>query len=304
MKVIHKRKPMTLAELEAKFPTEDACKSYLQAARWPQGVICPRCGNKEVQEHGTKPYHWQCYKCAEETSYRFSVLVGTIFENTNVDLIVWFKVIYLMLTSKKGISALQVQRMMGFGSYHTAHKMCHKVRVAMGDKDFHKLVGFVEVDETFVGGKAKNKHGGNRPGGLGGGRGMKGKAVVAGAVQRKGNVIARVIENTSTEVLDRFVRETVSHKVSLLSTDEASGYRRLTKDGWPHRFVKHGRGEYVNGAVHTNTIEGFWSIVKRGIVGTFHKVSKKYLQLYVNEFQFRYNNRDNADIFGAAIKGC
>lgn len=302
MKVIRKYKPMTLAELESKFPTEDACRSYLCARRWPQGVRCPRCDHDKVYELDSRPHHWQCHNCADQ-GYRFSVLVGTIFENTNVPLIQWFKVIYLMLTSKKGISALQVQRMMGFGSYHTAHKMCHKVRVAMGNTEFHKLVGFVEVDETYVGGKAKNKHGGNGRGGSGGGRGIRGKSVVIGAVQRKGNVIARVIDKANIETVTNFLRETVSHKVSLLSTDEHGSYHYLGRE-FPHKSVSHKDGQYVVGAVHTNTIEGFWSMVKRGIVGTFHKVSSKYLPLYVNEFQFRYNNRNNADIFGAAIKAC
>jgi hypothetical protein len=126
---------------------------------------------------------------------------------------------------------------------------------------------------------------------------------VVGAVQRKGNVIARVIENTSMDTLDSFVRETVSNKVSLISTDEHRSYGQLWKQ-YPHGVVHHTLNQYVAGAVHTNTIEGFWSMVKRGIVGTFHKVSKKYLPLYVNEFEFRYNNRENADIFGAAIRAC
>lgn len=307
MKVVRKNKPMTLAEFEAKFPTEDACKSYLQARRWPQGVTCPRCGNDQVQEHGTKAYHWQCYVCSPETSYRFSVLVGTIFENTNVKLPIWFKVIYLMLSSKKGMSSLQIMRMMGFGSYHTALKMTHKIRVALGNQDFRKLVGFVEVDETFVGGKAKNRHKSKRggPGGTGsaGGTGGHGKEIVIGAVQRKGNVIARVINGLDGTTLRNFVREAVSHKVSLVSTDERRGYNSIDGE-YPRESVDHWNGEYVHGNVHTNTIEGFWSIVKRGIIGTFHKVSAKYLPLYVNEFQFRYNNRANANIFGAAIKGC
>jgi len=300
MRTIRKYKPMTLAELERKFPTEGACKSYLQARRWPQGVSCPRCKNEKVYEL-EREFHWQCENCAPD-GYRFSVLVGTIFENTNVKLPVWFKVIYLMLTSKKGIAALQVMRMMGFGSYHTAHKMCHKVRVAMGNQEFRQLVGFVEVDETFVGGKAKNKHWDKRGGGGTGGIGS-GKSVVAGAVSRKGNVVARVIENIETSTIEKFVRETVSHKVSLLCTDEYTAYRRLGFE-YPVGMVRHGAGEYVHGAIHTNTIEGFWSLIKRGIVGTFHKVSAKYLPLYVKEFEFRYNNRQNPDIFGAVIKAC
>jgi transposase-like protein len=301
MKKITKQKQMTLAELDAKFPTESHCKAYLQARRWPTAVSCPRCANEKVYEL-TREYHWQCENC-QKNGYRFSVLVGTIFENSNVDLKVWFKVIYLMLVSKKGISALQVQRMMGLGSYRTAWSMCHRIRVAMGNTEFLKLVGFVEVDETFVGGKARNKHKG--PGGRGGmgGRGTMGKAIVAGALSRKGNIIARVVANTSAAVLDAFVRETVSTKVSLISTDEAAAYRDLGKT-FPHGIVRHTRDEYVVGAVHTNSIEGFWSMVKRGIVGTFHKVTPKYLPLYVNEFQFRHNNRGNIDIFGSAIRAC
>jgi hypothetical protein len=264
-------------------------------------VTCPRFDNDKVWELG-KAWHWQCKNCAPE-GYRFSVLVGTIFENTNKDLREWFRVIHLMLTSKKGISALQVMRYMGFGSYKTAWLMCHKVRTALRDKQFHQLMGIVEVDETFVGGKAKNKHKG--PGGRGdfGGTGGHGKAAVIGAVKRKGNVVARVIDRTDAITLGAFVREMVSHKVSLLCVDEQKGYRSLRGE-YPMSVIHHSRDEYVTGAVHTNTIEGFWSIIKRGVMGTFHKVSKKYLPLYVAEFQFRYNNRKNADIFGTAIKAC
>src|SRR6185312_3304362 len=232
-----KTRPMTLAEFDAKFPDEDACKTYLAAIRWPEGPRCPRCFNFEVYELNTRPYHWQCHKC-QENGYRFSVLVGTIFENTNYDLKSWFKVIYFMLSSKKGMSALQIQRMMGMGSYRTAWSMCHKVRSAMGHEDFRKLTGFVEVDETFVGGKAKNKHRG--PGGRGdmGGTGYKGKSIVAGAVQRKGNVIARVIDRVDGATLSHFVDATVSTSVSLLSTDEWRGYRSACR-GFPHGVVNH-----------------------------------------------------------------
>ncbi len=293
---------MTIAQFEKQFPDETACRLYLQANRWPEGVTCPRCGNDHVYKLETREHHWQCAKCGD-TGYRFSVLVGTIFENTNKPLRDWFRVMHMMLTSKKGISAMQIFRVMGFGSYNTAHLMCTKIRVALGNAEFKQLVGYVEVDETFVGGKAKNKHKG--PGGRGdmGGRGGTGKAIIVGAVKRKGNVIARVIENTSRETLDAFVRFAVSEKVSLISTDEWKGYNGLKRD-FPHGFVRHSRDEYVAGAIHTNTIEGFWSIVKGGIVGTLHKVSRKYLPLYVNEFEFRYNNRMNPDIFGAAIGAC
>src|SRR5450759_3225115 len=295
---------MSISQFEKQFPHEDACKEYLAANRWPDGVVrCPRCG-AEAHVNGTKPFHWNCYKCSpDNVGYRFSVLVGTIFENTNKPLRDWFRVMHLMLTSKKGISSLQVMRYMGFGSYNTALLMCNKIRAALGNVEFKKLIGYVEVDETFVGGKAKNKHKGKGGRGDFGGTGGTGKAIIVGAVRRKGNVIARVIDNTSAETLDAFVRETVSTKVSLISTDEWKAYRKLGLD-FPHGVVCHSKDEYVNGAIHTNTIEGFWSIVKRGIVGTFHKVSRKYLPLYVNEFEFRYNNRMNPDIFGAAIRAC
>lgn len=294
---------MTVAELEARFSDDDACKAYLAECRWPNGVTCPRCGSVRVGGLSTRAFHWQCYECSAPTSYRFSVLVGTIFENTKYPLKTWFKVVHWMLVSKKGISALQVHRMIGTGSYQTAWYMCHRIRAAMQDREFHKLMGIVEVDETFVGGKAKNRHKDKRGKGDGTGGPGSGKAIVAGAVRRKGNVVARVIENVQAATLTEFVRESVSHKVSLLVTDQWVGYKHLNRE-FPHATIDHARGEYVVGAVHTNTIEGFWSIFKRGVVGTYHKVSKKYLPLYVAEFQFRYNNRENPDIFGEAIRGC
>lgn len=284
---------LTIPRFEAQFPDDDACKAYLVARRWPMGVHCPRCGNAEVYALKTRPFHWQCQACAE-SGYRFSVLVGTIFENTNYPLRTWFRVIHMMLTSKKGISALQVHRTIGTGSYRTAWYMCHRIRAGLQDENFRKLLGVVEIDETYIGGKDGNRHGKDRKG-----REDK-KAIVAGAVKRGGKVIARVIENTTARTLGQFINNTVHDRVSLLASDDNAAYRYLRKK-YPHKAVRHSRGEYVVGAVHTNTIEGFWSILKRGVVGTYHKVSKKYLPLYVAEFSFRYNNRKNADIFGAAI---
>jgi hypothetical protein len=294
---------LTVPQFEAMFPDEDACCAYLVRNRWPEGVRCPRCGNESVYELQTMKWKWECSACREGGAYRFSHLVGTVFENTNKPLGDWFRVIHFMLTSKKGVSALQVYRVMGFGSYKTAWYMCHRIRAGLRDREFHKLMGIVEADETFIGGKAKNRHKDKRGKGDGTGGMGSGKTPIAGAVSRKGNVVARVIENVRASTLTGFVRESVSHKVSLLVTDQWVGYKDLATE-FPHEIINHAAGQYVVGAVHTNTIEGFWSIFKRGVVGTFYKVSRKYMPLYVAEFQFRYNHREDAGIFGSAIRGC
>jgi transposase-like protein len=147
---------LTAAQFERMFPDEEACKAYLKARRWPERVRCPRCGNPAVYDLATRKWHWQCHHCAPD-GYRFSLLVGTIFENTNKPLQDWFRVVHLMLTSKKEMSALQIFRFMGFGSYKTAWGMCHKVRVALM-QDIDRLGSIVDLDETIVGGPAKNKH--------------------------------------------------------------------------------------------------------------------------------------------------
>jgi len=296
-KAIHQ---MTIRQWEAAFPTDDHCKTYLAKNRWPNGVVCPRCGTPEASEHGTRDFNWVCYACATDgQNYRFSVLVGTIFENTKYPMREWFRVIHLMLTSKKGISALQIHRIIGTGSYRTAWSMCHRIRTALVDKDFRKLIGVVEVDETWIGGDDRNRHDKDKKSG----KWRDAKTPVIGAVSRKGKVVARVLDKVSKETMQSFVRETVSTDVSLLATDEHHGYASLQGE-YRHGAANHSAHKYVVGAIHTNTIEGFWSLIKRGVVGTYHKVSRKYLPLYVAEFQFRYNNRLNADIFGEAIRGC
>jgi transposase-like protein len=214
-KAIHQ---LTAAQFDRAFPDEEACCAYLVGKRWPKGVRCPRCGAENPTELRNNPWHWQCYQCAK-SSYRFSHITGTIFENTNKPLKDWFRVIHLMLTSKKGMSALQIFRYMGFGSYKTAWYMAHRVRAALAAEKFEKLGGIVEVDETFVGGLAKNRHIDKRGGGHGTGGTGSGKIPVVGAVSRKGNAICRVIDNVRAATLVNFVNEAVSTKVSLLCTD-------------------------------------------------------------------------------------
>jgi transposase-like protein len=291
---------MTLRQLIQSFPTEESCKKFLADRRWPNGVSCPRCGNEKVYALKSRPFNWVCKACAENkrNGYRFSVSVGTVFENSNVSLKTWFEVLWQMLNSKKGVSALQISRQIG-RSYPTAWYMCHRLRAGMADKDFQKLMGIVEVDETFIGGKDKNRHANKRKHITG----IYGKTAVIGAISRKGNVVCKMINAAEQDVLVNFVRRTVSEKVSLIATDEHRAYKQLRGFGYTHGAVNHARDEYVVGAVHTNTIEGFWSLLKRGIMGTYHNVSKKYLPLYLNEFSFRHNNRRNEDIFGAAIAG-
>jgi transposase-like protein len=285
---------MTLTELTERFPNEDSCRAYLVSMRWPNGVSCPRCGNEKVHKL-SRPWTWQCKKCSAQ-GYRFSPLVGTIFENTNYPLRTWFQVIYLMCTSKKGISALQIHRTIGSGSYRTAWYMCHRIRAAMRNREFIKLTGVVEIDETYIGGKDKNRHKSKRSGR----KGTSGKIPVVGAIARKGNVVARIIEGIDSTTLQEFVDEAVSTKVKLVATDEATGYKNIKKTR-RHESVSHRRGEYVRGNVHTAHIDSFWSLLKRGVMGSFHQVSKKYLPFYLNEFAFRHNHRNHPDMFSAVV---
>jgi hypothetical protein len=281
-KVLCVKPSMSLHQLKAKFSTEQACKQYLKQLRRPDKVCCPRCDSMKVYELKTRPFHWVCKNkdCGGKNGYRFSVITRTVFENTNYPLRTWFEVIYLMTQSKKGISALQIHRQIGSGDYRTAWYMCHRIRSAMKDSAIMEMLGSdggaVEVDETYMGGKEGNKHFAKRKGG----RGTAGKIPVIGAIARKGNVVCELIENTDTATLDKFVRKAVSNKVSLIATDEHSGYRLLDKD-FNHQSVKHGQGEYVRGNVHTANIDSFWSLLKRGVMGTYHKMSKEYLSVGV-----------------------
>jgi hypothetical protein len=306
----------TLDAFDSEFRTEEDCKQFVADMRWPNGVVCPRCGGKAYTLKA-RPFHYLCKSgkesidpdresvtCDKKNGYRFSVLTRTIFEDTKIPLKIWFRIAYLILTAKKGMSALQIHRVV-FGEtsthdYHTTWYICHRWRAAMKSEAI-PLTGEIEVDEMYVGGKAENMHRSKRKAlGL---TGTKNKIAVIGAIARKGMVVAKVIENTDTATLDAFVRQTVAQPsaVKLIATDEHSGYRLLGKD-FDHRVVTHSSGEYVVGSTHTNTIEGFWSLFKRGIIGSYHKVSKEYLPLYVNEFAWRYNNRKNPAMFADLIQ--
>jgi transposase-like protein len=206
---------LSLDAFDRRFPDDDACKQYLADVRWPDGVRCARCNNDHVYAVKAKPFTWVCKKCGK-TPYRFSVLVGTIFKDTKMPLRSWFKVAYLILSSKKGISALQVYRMMARtdgADYRTYWFMCHRLRAAMKNEEW-PLAGQVEVDETYIGGKQSNRHADVRAKYSGRGAANTGKVTVIGAIARKGNVVCKVIEDTSIDTLNGFIDEAVSQKVA------------------------------------------------------------------------------------------
>lgn len=318
----------TLSQFDKAYGTDEQCRAYILRKRWQDGKVkCSRCGSDRVFQPKSRPYHWVCKsgaqvidrksgeiaECDKRNGYRFSIITGTIFEDTKIPLHIWFKVGYLMLTAKKGISALQIHRVI-FGeksshAYHTTWYMCMRWRAAMAGDMYQPLSGVVEVDETYFGGKDRNRHWNKKSAQQ---RKAKGefdlenigyaKVGVIGAIERKGNVVARVIGSQDAPTLASFVRRvTDSRNVRLVATDENQAYKLL---GRPHQAVNHSESEWVRGEVHTNSIESFWSLMKRGVMGQYHNVSKKYLPFYLNEFSFRFNNRNNDDMFGDLITTC
>lgn len=293
-----------------RFPTKESCLEHLEKVRWGEEPCCPYCMSEKVsrKKEIEQRNRWQCSLCRKS----FSVTVGTIFHNSHVDLQRWFLLISLMFSAKKGLSAMQAARDLEMRR-PTVWSMMHRIRRAMVD-DGKLLAGIVEMDETYIGGKPR-KSNYKDPDDKGSPRGRgTDKAPVIGAVERGGRVKAKAVkkeEMTGADIL-KIVREMMDMPNSVLNTDEYPGYNGMSNHVL-HRAISHREGysrrdlfsgQYGN--IHTNTIEGFWAIVKRAIYGQFHHVSKKYLPLYLNELTFRYNHRGNPnaleDILCLAIK--
>lgn len=280
------------------FSCNPVCIRYLEAHRWQGNPICPHCASAK------KPYVVDkgiSYKCADkDCAKRFNVLTGTIFENTKLELRYWFAAIYLVANHKKGISSHQLARDLGI-TQKTAWFMLQRIREMLREQGQLILDGTVEADETFIGGEAKNRHGyhghkddNGKPSKIYAGKQGKPKQPVAGVVERGGKVILKPVPNVGKKQLTGFIKDHVSTK-ALLYTDEHTGYASLPTEGYAHQTVNHSKGKYVIGDIHTQTIEGFWSQMKRGIYGVYHQVSVKHLGSYCNEFSYKWNTRKMED---------
>ncbi len=296
---------MNYKEFLKKFPDNNAIINYFVGIRYPEGVICPKCKRKEAKQRKDNPKFYHCKFC----NYSFSVFKDTIFEHTSTDLQKWFFAIHLVLNAKKGISAKQLQREIGV-TYKTAWRILHQIRRAMEDKNHDNLYeAIVEIDETYIGGKPrkKNRRDDNPKGGsLPRGRATN-KPSVIGVVDRKNRkVFAKVaLANkkgqrlTGRQLID--VLDQVCKGRNIVISDEFRGYQKLRYTNHFHLQIDHNK-MFADGIVHTNTIESFWAIVKRAFYGTYHRVSVKYLQEYINEISFRYNHRDINDSFDLVLK--
>ena len=277
----------TLSDVLREFGDETRCREYLEALRWPYKIACPRCQSLKI----SRVYDRNQFDC-DSCRYQFSVLAGTVFQDTKLPLPTWFAVTYLMCESKKGISASQLKRMIG-GSYKTSWYLCHRIRAAMKEANPAPLSGIVEMDETYIGGKVR-------------GKGMQGrstdhKEVVFGIEQRGGELRFFHAEDCKSGTLAKYIRENVSGDVDVIMTDEFASYPyaldRAGHSREKHRTIRHKDGIYVDGDITTNGIESAFSLLKRGIIGSWHRISAKHLSAYLDEMQFRFNNRNNPYLF-------
>jgi len=299
---------MNIREVHEKFATDEQCLGYIEKMRWPDGIVrCPTCGDKNVKRYErpeTNPEARRSkdrdpnkmnrrlwfYICLNaDCRQQFSPTSGTLFNDTHLPLIVWFQAITLMLNAKKGISAAQLQRDLGIGGYKTAWYLNHRIREAMNEGAIPMLGGTVEIDETYVGGKQKGK---------GVYYGKKQKQVVLGLRERKGPlrfIHAKDAKGATWKaILDKYVD---MQKVQYVMSDESTAAWSALRDNPKHHVIQHKIKRYVEGIVHTNTVENAFSLLKRGIVGNFHKVSIKHLQRYLNEFSYRFNRRADDGAF-------
>jgi len=266
------------------FVNEDEAREYLEQLRWPNGAVCPhreaigayKLQPKAESKRPVRKGVWKCKSCRKQ----FTVTVGTIFEDSHIPIHQWLSAIQFLCASKKGMSAHQLHRILNI-TYKSAWFMAHRIRYAMGQPPLaEKLQGVVEADETYIGGKAHGKRG----------RGAENKTPVFALVQRGGNVRSFKTEQVTAKNLKAMIRENVDRN-STIMTDEFLAYKGLNKEFANHQTVSHGTREYVRGNVHVNSAEGYFSLLKRGIIGTYHHISKQHLDQYLNEFNFRYNSR-------------
>lgn len=270
-----------LLSLMSDYDTDAECRVYLEELRWPEGVECPRCSGKSVSRIAARKVI-ECNACR----YQFSVTAGTIFHDSHLPLPKWFLAIFLITESRKGMSALQLKRLLKV-SYKTAWYLCHRIREAMKTEYAHHLTGTVEADETYLNARGRDALGMHVT-----------KAAILAIIERGGELritkCGTVAPNKSS--LHAFVREHAPNPKRLM-TDEHPGYKGLGDEDTAHETVVHSRKEYVRGDVHTNTVESAFGLFKRSLVGSFHQISVKHLDRYLDEFEFRFNNRKNPYLF-------